>query len=782
MVATTQGGRVYRSGEANPGETPASDSDPGQPAVSESQKQAVPTTQGGRVYRSGEADPQETPASDTGQGQPAVGRAGKELVATKRVGRVYRSGEADPQETPASDPPETPASDARETSASDPQETSASDTGSGQPAVDRSEGEVVASPQVGRVYRSGTAGRLAPTAATSWLRPLVAVIVAGTAALVLWSTSLPLIDTDNIGDAGLVTVLPPSFFLALALVTVAFVISVRSGLRARWRAALVGILVLILHGTAPLIYDAPRFAYVYKHLGVVDLVTRYGSADRTIDAYNNWPGFFLLNAYFREAGGLRTSLDYTAWAPVFFNLCFALVLFLAYRCLIDDTDVRWVGIWLFLLGNWVGQDYLAPQAFAFLMTMAVLAIGLAWLRKSPGRWGRWIPGRWLDRLSALRAAVPRGTAPPWWKPLPPPPLPIGGRWMAVLLTVILFGAVVASHQLTPLMAIAAVSVLVVVARLRPWWLPVVMAAMTVLWFAVVAGEFLSAHAYLIGDVGQRPDTAVSSNLSDLDTAPGQVLVAWTSRVLSAALWSLAAVGVVTRWRRGHRDWALIALAASPLPMVAALSYGGEMLFRIYFFALPWVALLAGAAVAELCRSKLAGGLPGRRAPVLVTLLCFTLTLGWCIAAYGQDKGNHIRSGEVQASAWFYEHAPDGSLMMLVNGNFPSRLEGNYGRFEVNNFFLEPRYHNHDFTTADLPRLIRILEGDTRASMAVRRVKEADAYVIISTSQVEYADLYRLASPEQIGSLETLLATSNQFELVYSNPDARVYQLLATISP
>lgn len=638
---------------------------------------------------------------------------------------------------------------------------------------------MVATTQMGRVYRSGTSGRVTPAVATPWLRPPVVVAVTGIAAVLLWIISLPLINTEKIGDAGLVSVLPAPFFVALALVTVGFLASVRSGLRARWRIPPVVILVFILHATAPLIYDAPRFAYVYKHLGVVDLVSRFGSADRTIDAYNNWPGFFLLNAYFREAAGLPTSLAYAAWAPVFFNLCFVLVLFLAFRCLIADADVRWLGIWLFLLGNWVGQDYLAPQAFAFLLTMAVLAIGLAWLRRTPGRWGRWFPGRWLERISALRAALPRANHAPWWKPLSPPPPPVGGRWTAVVLALMLFAAVVASHQLTPLMAIAEVSVLVIVARLRPWWLPVVMAGMTVLWFAVIAGQFLSAHTYLIGDVGQRPDTAVSSNLSKLDTAPGQVLVAWTSRMQSAVLWSLAAIGMVVRWRRGHRDLAVAALAVAPLPMIAAVSYGGEMLFRVYFFALPWVALLAGAAVTELCRSKIAGGLWGRRAPVAATLLCCALALGWCVTAYGQDKGNHIRSGEVQASAWFYDHARDGSLMMLANGNFPSRLEGNYGRFEVSNFFLEPRYHNHDFTAADLPRLIRILQDDTQASVSVRRVKQADAYVIMSKSQVAYADLYRLATPGQMASLETLFATSNQFELVYSNPDARVYQLLST---
>jgi hypothetical protein len=682
---------------------------------------------------------------------PAIGRAGVDTAA--RAGRVYRSGDA------------------------------------GLSLVEDAAGPdealtavVELTPPQGRVYRSGAPGRMAPALAARWFRPVVGVAAAGVAALVLWLASLPRIDAGRIGDAGLITALPATYFAALALISAGFVVAVRGGVPARWRAALVALLVLILHGTPPLIYDAPRFAYVYKHLGVVDLVSRYGSADRTIDAYNNWPGFFLLNAYFREAGGLPDSLGYTAWAPVFFNLCFVLVLFLAYRCLVEDPDVRWLGLWLFLLGNWVGQDYLAPQAFAFLLTMAVLTVGLAWLRRSARRWGRWTPGRWLDRLSALRAPMADGADRPWWRPPPAPPMPAGGRWTAVALALTLFGAVVASHQLTPLIAVLAVSLLVLVARLRPWWLPVAMAGMTMLWFALVAGDFLSAHTYLIGDVGQRPDTAVSAGLSDLDTAPGQVVVAVTSRVLSAALWSLAVAGLVVRWRRGHRDLALLTLAGSPLPMVAAVSYGGEMLFRIYFFALPWVALLAGAAVAELCRGKAAGGHPGRRGPMLAAGLCLALAVCWCVAAYGQDKGNHIRSGEVRASAWFYGHARDGSLMMLVNGNFPARLEGNYGRFQVSNFFLEPRYRNHDFTAADLPRLVRILEADTRASMAARQVREADAYVVISTSQIQYADLNRLATPQQIASLETLLATSNQFELVHADPDARVYQLLATISP
>ena len=596
------------------------------------------------------------------------------------------------------------------------------------------------------------------------------IAVPGIVAVLLWLTALPLIDTDHIGDTGLISVLPARFLVALGLLTVGFVASIRARLRGPWQALHVGALILVVHGTLPLVYDSPRFAYVYKHLGAVDLVSRYGTVDRTVDAYNNWPGFFLLNAYFREAAGLPNSLGYTPWAPVFFNLSFALVLFFAYRPLIPDDHVRWFGVWVFVLGNWVGQDYLAPQAFGFLFGIAIVGICLAWLRTAAPRWLHRLVERY-PWMSSPQPAVTAGPAPPR-----------GGQPAVIALVLTLFAVVVASHQLSPLMIILAVSIVLVVGRRRPLWLPLVMLAMTALWFRVVAGEFLSVHSYLVGSVGHRPDAAVTSELSDLTTAPGQVLVASVSRALTAALWLLAVAGFVVRWRRGARDYLVVALALSPVPLLALVTYGGEMLFRVYLFSLPWVALLGGAALTELCRIRLRSGFWQYSQAAAAALLSFALVVALCVTAYGQEKGNHIRRGEVEASVWFYDHAADGSLMMLANGNFPSRLEGNYARFDVDNLMAEPRYQNHYFVPADLPRIVRILEADTRGSLTERRVKEANAFVIVSTSQVEYADLYRQAKPAQMSSLESILASSNLFELVYSDNDARIYQLSETVRP
>ncbi|WP_345037431.1 hypothetical protein [Georgenia daeguensis] len=602
------------------------------------------------------------------------------------------------------------------------------------------------------------------------------------AVLMLWYVSIGRIDVDAIADTGLVSVLPVTFFIALALLSVSFFVCVRRRAGTGWHAVHVGLLVLVLHGTVPVVYDVPRFAYVYKHLGVVDLVSRYGTVDRTIDAYNNWPGFFLLNALFREASGLPSSVGYAAWAPVFFNLLWVFLLLAAYRCLVGDGAARWMAVWVFLCGSWVGQDYLAPQALGFALYLAIVALALAYLPARAGPALHRRTGRLGDGLSGLAARLPGADRTPQPPARPPARVWDGRARLVVAVLLILFGAVVASHQLSPLLILAAVVVVVVVARRRPWWLPLVMAAMVVAWFGLVAGDFLLANSGLVGDVGQRPDEAISEGLSDLTTAPGQVRVAIVSRVLSGLVWLLGTVGLVLRLRAGHRDWTVVGLALAPLVFIVAVSYGGEMLFRVYLFSLPWVALLAGVALAALSTRSVAGVTAWGRA-VVTPLLLLVLACGLVVAGYGLEKVNRIRADEVAASTWFYDNVPDASLMMLMVGNFPSRLEGNYGRFQTNSLLVEePRYRNHTFTAADVPRLVRILEAYTRFSMEVRDVPEADAYFVLSSSQADYADLYRLATPEQVDSLEAVLASSPLFEVVYSGPDARIYRLQRVVEP
>src|SRR6202040_3801021 len=98
-----------------------------------------------------------------------------------------------------------------------------------------------------------------------------------------------------------------------------------------------------------------------------------------------------------------------------------------------------------VLGTWVAQDYLAPQAFGFALSLVVLGLCLrcsppvARRRSAPGRGLAW-------GLNGLTNAVLPRRAPR--EDLPPAPL---GPRGALVAGGVCFLAVVTSHQLSPVL-------------------------------------------------------------------------------------------------------------------------------------------------------------------------------------------------------------------------------------------------------------------------------------------------------------------------------------------
>ena len=65
----------------------------------------------------------------------------------------------------------------------------------------------------------------------------------------------------------------------------------------------------------------------------------------------------------------------------FFNLAYLLPLFVIFRVLALSGRQVWIGLWIFVAGNWVGQDYLAPQAFAYFIYLTIIAVILGAFRR-----------------------------------------------------------------------------------------------------------------------------------------------------------------------------------------------------------------------------------------------------------------------------------------------------------------------------------------------------------------------------------------------------------------
>jgi hypothetical protein len=130
--------------------------------------------------------------------------------------------------------------------------------------------------------------------------------------LLLWGLSLDNIDLRRMKDLGLISVLHPTFFVAFFLLTVSFSLVVNQRPVRAWILLLhLVVLIFMLHGTPALLYETLRYAWAWKHVGVVDYIQRHGSVSPTVtyfSAYHNWPGFFALSAFITEVAGFESAL------------------------------------------------------------------------------------------------------------------------------------------------------------------------------------------------------------------------------------------------------------------------------------------------------------------------------------------------------------------------------------------------------------------------------------------------------------------------------------------
>jgi hypothetical protein len=613
-------------------------------------------------------------------------------------------------------------------------------------------------------------------------------------ALVAWAASLFGTHLDRIGGLGLLQAMPPTYFFAFAFLLIGFALAATNdALDPRMLGFYVMALVVVLHATTAVLYDEPRYAWVYKHLGVINLIASTGGADRTVDIYNNWPSFFAANAWFSKTSGLAP-IAYAGWAQLFFNLANVAAVRFTLRGVTRDERLLWSATVLFVLGNWVGQDYLAPQAFGFVLSLVLVGM---WLRCGPRAvdgapgWGRW-PSPRVRRLAW-------GWLPPRVGDDAPAAARLGPR-AALLAGGTCFLAVVTSHQLSPVFLILSVACLAAFrrrvryrprrVRLRATGAPgqpavlavlggdgdgrgrgqrddrdlprlrvvVVMVAVEVWWLAL-AWPFVRQHFGLIQpSAGTSPSRDVGAAL------PGAALTFYAPAAVMAAIAALALIGFVRRLRVGKRDLVPACLIIAPLLGVAVQSYGGEGPFRAYLFALPWLAFLAAFACV---RSPSTVG-DVRLSLPRVTAGMLAIGTFLLIAYFGQELANRIPTDDVAASTWYERHAPAGSLRINLAPNAPTRLTARYPLVSLADpasLLEQPGFAGHPLGAADVPHLEQV----------IRQLGHHRAYVVLSDSQEDYARLNGLLPGGSVTSLATALGRSSEFRLVYSRPTAWIFQ-------
>ncbi|MFI8192968.1 glycosyltransferase [Streptomyces sp. NPDC085946] len=587
------------------------------------------------------------------------------------------------------------------------------------------------------------------------------------AALALWTYAVRHTDVSRLDDFGLVTALHPAFWAGLAVLTAGFWFTVRDPRRPQaWAAAYVLGLLVMERATQAVLYPTPLYAWAWKHDAVVDhLLTAGGlqTADQIGDmaVYDQWPGFFAAQAALVRLLGVDGAAMYMAWWPLVSSLLLLLPLLLVYRTFTEDRRLVWTAVWLFYVANWVGQDYFSPQSVAFALHLGILAVVLRRFARTGGDGGR------------QRQAV----------------------WTAVITVMVV--AITISHQLTPGMLAASLLALCLARRYRDW----VPAATTVViflaWCTTAALPFLSAAMpdmiRSVGDVGGN----VSTGYGATPTGTGAVATSWAARLLSGSVMLFAAVGVVRRRELRHRALPLLLIAAAPLPMLGASSYGSEMIFRVLMFMLPGAAFFAAAALLPAVRTPAAEataretgperetgpapragtGRPARtrrpraaRHGTWVPLLALLGgTLAFVPSYAGKDRINYFPPQEVALVRQLFDRAAEGDLVVAANRNYPLAYEsyGSVGHY----WFLDDDRRHVDRIVA---HPAATLADDMAGVEHPRR-----AYLLFSRGQSANSEMNGQLTRAQLDRIRRSVAASPRFELVAENGAGAVYVLKRT---
>jgi hypothetical protein len=563
-----------------------------------------------------------------------------------------------------------------------------------------------------------------------------ALSTAGLLAVVTtWLVSLLRFDGDlrSMSDLGLVSVLPLGALVGVGLLTVNFCLTLwRLPTRTTLLTGHVLALIVMLFGTPALIEEVARFTISWRHAGIVELVARTGTVRPDLDVYGNWPGFFVLVGFLSRAAGHSNVLGFAEWASVFFNAAYLGPLLLLYRSVAVNPRTIWLAIWIFYSANWIAQDYLAPQAFGYLLYLSSIALLLHMYSSRASLWRRLVSSR--QRVS-----------------------------VAGIILVILFAAAsVPTHQLTPVQLTISLAGLALVWRRVPRALPVFIACVVAAWAVFMATPYLDGHLTgVISDVGRIGSSVEEGVSARVAGSEDHLFVVRTRLALSVAIALLAVAGCARLLAEGGKealDRRLLVLALAPALLPAVQSYGGEVGLRAFFFALPFLAFFAANLFHPPWTHRVS--LRGTTATALVLLV---ILAAFGFARYGNERADFFTRNEVSAFEYVYDHASPTSLLAVAASNAPWKFE---------------RYELHEYVVANK------LDGWDEAAQSgnwsiflknlAARMNEVNtpSYLVITRSAKAGTDLVG-DRPGAVEAFERVVRRSKLFQIVFSNSDAVV---------
>lgn len=565
---------------------------------------------------------------------------------------------------------------------------------------------------------------------------------------------------------GLIHSVPVTLYLSVAACAVGIVVLLKAGREHPWLwGVTVAALVVVLHGTAGVLEGWTRFPTAWLHAGYTESVMSTGEVSPEIGARFSWPAFFTATASVFAGNGATVPEAALRWSSVFFQLAYLAPLHVVARHLCASWRTTWLALVLFAFTNWVGQDYFAPQAWAFLLSLCVLAAALRTLSRPPRLLSlRW---PWGNRRAAgaggsaadhpaeaPAAARGAGAAPAvvvTRRRLNAVPREPTGQIAAVLFITLLAAALAASHQLTPYVLALQLGVLWGIRRLNSWTVPVLVLLMALLWTSWGAVDFWISHLDdMFGSVGEPSSVIHSSVATEAQTSMEHTVVVQLRMLYAGLLGAGALVGMVRLVRRsGGVDLTVPALAVAPVALVFLQDYGGEVLLRVFLYATPFIAIL-------MAHAFIPGTLLNRASTVSLVAILILATPLLLVAKYGNESFERITPADVDLGECLYDAAPPGSEIHSVTPHLAWQ-------------FTDVEEHAHvthnaqEFDTPDV------------ATLAWRLPTGEESFVVASRMQATYVERV-LGGPEGWGAeMQRDMAVDDRFVRVCQNEVGSVYR-------
>lgn len=403
------------------------------------------------------------------------------------------------------------------------------------------------------------------------------LIAALVVAVTLFAHATTVLEPQASGALGVITHIGLSYLVALLIVAAVIAIALsRSRLDPVVLTAAGLALITFTTMYVSLADGVTSVPTAYTHRGLIDIIASLQGLPPPSDARFSWAGFFSAGAHMSGAGGLSDLSPMLLWAPLFFGGITMLPLYSIALSLTGRRRVAWIAVVLYLSFNWYQQDYFAPQPTATMLYLTICALLLWQLQVAPLPTAGSSLWQWVTLAPRRTLGTVRGFG--------------MRRTLAVeAVMIVLIAAIVITHQLTPLVLIAALFLFSATGttRYRLLWLFAV--ALFVAWFSYGAVDYWKGHlAYVLGDVGQVSG-AVQGGVSDrIGADPLYQRMQYLRLAASGALLVFAFVGWLTY--RTRKTWLMGGLLCMvPFGLVVVQSYGGEVVIRCFVLASPFIA-------------------------------------------------------------------------------------------------------------------------------------------------------------------------------------------------